>query len=282
MVGRIVYRTVDHRRFTFQQLKSFILIISTYPFMKKLSLLFLTFVAIAFAGCSSDDDDKVTLISNFEGKLSATNSEFKAVESVAELNKTYSTTFQDNDKAITFDHSYSDWGYGYSFSQFTYTNKSDNAAANSITAVTKKGKVGTTYLSAYAPVDDYTPAATFSIAQPEFYKMKGVWVTNSTYAYNGMTVGDGYAQPFKKGSWYKLTATGMTSGGSTVGTAEIYLANYSSDNDKPVGDWIWFDLSTLSDATKFKFTLTSTDNDPVWGMRTAAYFCMDAITLEEK
>lgn len=255
--------------------------------MKKLSILFLLLTAFIFVGCSDDDDDKgngiekETVITSFEGKLTGANSEFIAKENFPE-NESFSTTFQDNNKTITFPHSYANWGYGYTFSQFTYTNRTDNSAANSTAAITKKGKVGTTYLSVYAPVDEYTPPAEFTINNPQLYKIKGAWVTNSTYAYNGMTVGDGYAEPFKKGSWYKLKATGYTANGTEINSIEIELANYKSDDDKPVNEWIWFDMTELDNAVKIKFTLTSTDNDPQWGMRTAAYFCMDGITLEEK
>jgi len=251
--------------------------------MKKLSLLYLLLTVFIFAACS--DDDKATLVTSFEGKLTEANSEFIAKENVA-VNESGSTTFQDNSNAITFEHSYSNWGSGYSFSQFTYTNKTDNSAANSITAITKKGKVGTTYLSVYAAVDAYTPPAQFTIKNPEVYKIKGAWVTNSTYAYNGIATDKiSGPTPFKKGDWFKLTATGYSSNNAETGTAEIYLANYSTDNDKPVSEWIWFDMTELGNAVKIKFSLSSTDNSEWNGeefMNTPSYFCMDGVTLEEK
>lgn len=229
-------------------------------------------------GCS--DDDKATLVTSFEGKLTKANSEFIAKEDLA-LNESGSTTFQDNNSAITFPHGYANWGtgYEYSFSQFTYTNKTDNSASNSIAAITKKGKAGSTYLT--VNTDMYALPAQFTINAPQVYRIKGAWVTNSTWAYNSMTVGDNFAKPFKKGSWFKLTATGYTANDVETGSTEIYLANYQSDEDKPITDWIWFDMSELNDAIKVTFSLSSTDNND-YGMLTAAYFCMDGITLEEK
>lgn len=243
--------------------------------MKKLSLLYLLLTVFIFAACS--DDDKATLVTSFEGKLTEANSEFIAKKDLA-LYESGTTTFQDNNNAITFPHSYGNFGegYEYSFSDFTYTNKTDNSAANSITAITKKGKLGTTYLCVYA-----LEPTKFTINNPGIYKIKGAWVTNSTYAYNAMTVGDGYAEAFKKDSWFKLTATAYGPSSIKIQTAEIYLANYKSDNDKPVNEWIWFDMSELEDAIAIEFSLSSTDNGQ-WGMNTPAYFCIDGITLEEK
>lgn len=239
--------------------------------MKKLSILFLL-AAFVFTGCS--DDDKATVVLSFEGKLTEANSEFI---SESANNK---DTFQDNGKLLTFNHEYNYYGDSYYFSAFTYMNRTENSVDMSTTAITKKGKVGTTYLCAFA--SDWTPAA-FTINTPQVYSIKGAWVTNSTYTYHAMATDKiSGTTPFKKGDWLKLTATGYGNNNAQVGVAEIYLANYSSDSSKPVGEWIWFDMTELGDAVKVVFSLSSTDNDPEWGMRTPSYFCMDGVTLEEK
>jgi len=244
--------------------------------MKNLSIFFVLLTAFIFAACS--DDDKATLVTSFEGKLTEENSEFIS-ESKTVDGSYYIDSFKDSSNQLSFTHYYNDWGYGYTFAGFTYTNYTDNSSSKSIAAITKKGKIGDVYLSACT--NDYTPAE-FTINNPEVYKIKGAWVTNCTWAYNSMTVGDGYADPFVKGSYFILKATGYGPNNTQTGTTEIYLANYSSDNDKPVSDWIWFDMTELSNAVKVKFSLSSTNNDPEWGMKTASYFCMDGITLEEK
>ena len=63
--------------------------------------------------------------------------------------------------------------------------------------------------------------------------------------------------------------------------AEILLANYKTDNDLPVKEWIWFDLTPLQNAVKVKFIPDSSDKNE-YGIKTAAYFCLDGITLIEK
>lgn len=244
--------------------------------MKNLSLLLLALTAFVFVGCS--DDDKATLVTSFENKLTKTDSEFVSESKTAFNDFYFIDTFKDNSNQLTLKH-YFGFFPDYTFAGFTYTNYTNNTSSNSIAAITKKGKVGSTYLSACT--NSFTPAE-FAINTPEVYKIKGAWVTNSTYAYNAMTTDQiSDTTPFKKGDSFKLTATGYSNTDVETGSVEIYLANYTNDTDKPVNEWIWFDMTELGDAVKVKFSLSSTDNGQ-WGMNTPAYFCMDGITLEEK
>lgn len=79
----------------------------------------------------------------------------------------------------------------------------------------------------------------------------------------------------------KLQQTGYDEAGNETGKAEILLANYKTDNDLPVKEWIWFDLTPLQNAVKVKFIPDSSDKNE-YGIKTAAYFCLDGITLIEK
>ncbi len=242
--------------------------------MKKLSLLLLLSVFI-FSACSNDDEID-TLIS-FENRLTEANSQFISTSTHVD-GYYYVDNFQDNNQLVTLNHYYSVSGSNYYFSAFTYMNKSDNQTSNSPAPISGKAKTGTTYIAAYS--NDYTPAL-ITINNPDKYAIKGVWITNSTYAYNGMIKGDAYAIPFKKGGWYKVTATGYDKQNKSIGSAEIYLANYTNDNDKPISDWIWFNLSGLANATSIKFIPSSSDTGEN-GMRTSQNFCLDGITLTEK
>ena len=234
--------------------------------MKKLSLFFITCLS-AFIFCSCDKDDENTTVVpvsiSLENKLTEDNTEFISEKEITPGTSTLDT-FQDSNALLTFDHYFADWGSGYSFSAFTYMNKTDNSASNSPVPYCKKAKTGKVYLAVNP--SDYSPAI-MTINNPSIYTINGAWVTNSTYAYNSMTIGDSYATAFKKDSYFKLTATGFD-------------ANYKSNNDKPVTEWIWFDMSPLMAAVKIQFSLTSSDTGK-YGMNTAAYFCMDDIVLNK-
>ena len=110
----------------------------------------------------------------------------------------------------------------------------------------------------------------------------GFYITNSSYAYNSMC-GDGTAKKFEKGDWFKLTITGYDADDEVTGTKEFYLADLR-DSSKAyiINDWRYVDLSGLGKVAKIGFELSSTDNDPTWGMNTPAYFCFDNFGAEGK
>ena len=102
--------------------------------------------------------------------------------------------------------------------------------------------------------------------------VSGFYVTNTAYAINSMTNGDGFAKKFEQGDWFKLTATG-----DNGNTAEFYLADLRSDTpaDHYILDtWQWFDLSVLGQVKSISFALTSSDVG-AYGMNTPSYFCLD-------
>ncbi|WP_334312610.1 DUF4465 domain-containing protein [Bacteroides thetaiotaomicron] len=176
---------------------------------------------------------------------------------------------------VTFDHYYSDWGQGYSFAGFTYTNKTShfqNCQPNCGNI-----KTGEVYLGVYS---DENTTASMTIIDSQ-YSIKGLWITTSKNAYIGMTEGDSYARPFKKGDWYEVTATGYDNKGKKIAETKIKLADYKTDTDKPVNTWIWFDLTPLKDASKITLIPSSSDSGE-FGMNTGKYFCIDDLTLIEK
>ena len=114
------------------------------------------------------------------------------------------------------------------------------------------------------------------------HTVTGCYVTNNLWAYQNMHDGDATATAFggptgNDPDWVKLTATGKNASGHTVGTAEIYLADYrfsNNEEDYILNTWEWFDLSTLGAVHTISFSLSSSKNDS-YGMITPAYFCID-------
>ncbi|WP_321436762.1 DUF4465 domain-containing protein [uncultured Bacteroides sp.] len=250
--------------------------------MKKIySLLLLTVVILC--SCDNNDDnspiiDSTTVVLNLQGKLDKPESEFTGVfknEPVGTYS--YKNTFVDQTGYFVFDnYTASSLSFG---GGFTYTNKTDTTTLNytNNSAIIGTGKNSATYMtvnpSAYATDN-------FHFAGNASHIIKGMYVTNSTYAYLAMKNGFNGAKKFVAGNWFKLTATGLDEKGNTTGTAEIYLADYRDGKNIMLNKWTWFDLSALGKVAEVKFSMSSTDNDPVWGMNTPAYFCMDGITIE--
>ncbi|MCC8186356.1 MAG: DUF4465 domain-containing protein [Bacteroides sp.] len=264
--------------------------------MKKLILPFflLTFL-FSVTSCDKDDqlpdpdeEEKVEVIVSFEELLTEKESSFttdKGEEIKEEDYSYYKTTFQDSDEFLTLDYYYY-YSPGVA-SGFTYTNQTDltTPGYNNLSAITGKGKFEATYLTSFI---DITKPAAIRINNPETYEIKGLWVTNSVYAYlaiKDMNVGWGEVKEFGDGDWFKLTIHGYNSANSKIGSVEVYLADYREGKRILLKDWEWVDLTSIKSANYLMFELASTDNtefnDEVW-MNTPAQFCIDGITLIEK
>ncbi|MCD8032206.1 MAG: DUF4465 domain-containing protein [Bacteroides sp.] len=233
-----------------------------------------------------ENEEKEVLVISFESLLTEDESEFMPTDGVrVGENDPYSyyiTAFTDPQGILTFDHYYQDWGFG---GGFTYVNTTDTETPgyNNLSAITAQGKNGKVYLT--ANTSSYTPAIV-TMNHTDKYACKGVWITNTTYAYLAIKEGkDGsnpsIAKQFTNGDWFLLTAIGYTSEGEEIGSEEIYLADYRKGKTEILSEWTWFEFSEISTADYIKFELSSSDVGD-WGMNTPAYFCMDGITLIEK
>lgn len=256
--------------------------------MKKLSLLLLVSV-LAFWGCSNDDGNgeefKNKVVVSFEKQLTTENSEYSTDKGiVADPTDPYSYfkyQFKDPTNVVELSHYYSKYGFG---GGFTYTNKTDISTPGytNLSAITAKGNFGKVYLT--SKTDSKTPARITNL-HTDKYAFKGVWITNTTYAYLAIKDGnDGYLNEtkFEANDWFKLTAVGYKADNSKIGSIDFYLADYRNGKSEIINTWKWFDWSSIKDADYIILELSSTDNDPTLGMNTPAYFCMDGITLIEK
>jgi hypothetical protein len=103
-------------------------------------------------------------------------------------------------------------------------------------------------------------------------------LTNTAYAYNTIKNGDSFTEPFAEGSWFLLTIEAKDALNQSLGTVELYLADYRSANEADwfvLNTWETVDLSSFgSNVATLNFDLTSSDTG-INGMNTPAYFAMD-------
>lgn len=242
--------------------------------MKKLSLLLLL---STFIFCACSDDDEVNVVAGFESQLSKTESEYTSTTGTKYDDTYFHSTFKDEQALLEFDHYYSSWGFG---GGFIYTNKTDTKTPGytNNSAITGTGKYGKVYLTSY--VNSFAPSKIVNL-NPDLYKFKGMWVTNSTYAYLSIKDGDSMAKKFVAGDWFKLTITGYTSSKAEIGNIDFYLADFRDGKSININTWQWVDLSSLNNASYIEFSMSSTKNN-TWGMLTPSYFCLDGIKLAQK
>lgn len=127
-----------------------------------------------------------------------------------------------------------------------------------------------------------------SIYLPENTQVQSAMVTNTTWAALAMEEGYGAADKFggtsgNEQDYFKLTVFGIGAGNGVLSSSvEFVLADYRFDDsadDYIINRWSTLDLTGLAAAHSLHFSLTSSDNHPMYGMNTPAYFAIDNLTL---
>jgi len=199
-----------------------------------------------------------------------------------------------NDALVHFPYYY-DTSYGGFWSKgFAYTNKTDLSGPGYMkpyVAATGGGHNGSANYATYLQGGS---GAKITFTGAQYYKPKGFYVTNTNYVAHAIKNGYFTARKFgdttgtnsglPQGSvpdWFKLTVSGYRNG-AAVDTVEFYLADYRFANDNQdyvITNWTWIDLQKLGIVDSVGFALTSSDNDPLYGMNTPAYFSMDDFSV---
>ena len=230
-------------------------------------------------------------VATFEDLTLAPNSYWDGSKTKKTSTLNADTTFLSGD-AIFFNR------FNYSFPTFPYWQKGW-AYSNQKDMVTP-GKMFNSFTGSGYNSDNYAIGKDSAVIvlgpNAKGSKVKGMFVTNGTYAGLSMLKGDGIAKKFgdttgtnsglPQGSfpdWFKLTVRGYLNGVATNNAVDFFLADYRpTDNSKDyiVNTWEWIDLLALGNVDSVLFSLSSTDNDPVYGMNTPAFYCIDNFTIE--
>ena len=179
-----------------------------------------------------------------------------------------------------------------SWDGFAVSNHGDTESpgwANDLSAIPGGGVYGSAafavgYQSGFAPA----PPTLEILDAGDGVVLRGVFVTNTTYAFLSMRDGDDYAKQFggetgEDEDWFLLTIHGLDANDGETGTVDVYLADFRAAD--PAGDfildqWTWVDLTALGSVTGLSFTLSSSDMGD-WGMNTPAYFALDDLNRFE-
>lgn len=165
--------------------------------------------------------------------------------------------------------------FDFSSDSYAFTNNTEG----NYSAVTKKGVNNDTYVVVGA--SGYTEVAIRfknknNTNENGTYSVKGLYITNSLFAYGSMKDGDGYygeLEKFGPEDSLKLTIYNL----DKTKKVDAYLA----EGTNILTSWEWVDLTPLGETNGLKFELTTTKQNE-YGPLTPSYFCLDGITLIEK
>lgn len=266
--------------------------------MKKLSLLLLLSVVV-FCSCGDDDETK-TYVLNLPSYSTHTfdMGNLENPDDSWSINNQWGTTdhykynlLTDQSGIFEFDCVVSTYGF-YSDS-FAFTNCQENNCSDfnqfDYRAITKKGVTNNTYVVVGSAGYKIGENADKEVAirfrdhdnpkELEDYQVKGLYVTNSVFAYKSMTEGtplyqeQGKDDKFGKDDYLKLTIYNLDK--------TQYVECYLGKSTNIINQWQWVDLTALGKTQGLKFKLETTKMDE-WGPMTPTYFCLDGITLIEK
>lgn len=210
-------------------------------------------------------------------------------------NSFYQNTTTNNWKGLsntaTFEYK---WNVGFSYweSGFAYTNVKDS------TNGTYTNLYGCIAYNAYNG-NNYVTAQNNAVISfsNNTTSLSGFFVTNTTYAYKAIKNGNSFSRKFGDTTgtytgtayaqggypdWFKLVVHGYQNGMMKQDSVEFYLADYrpnGSINDYAVKNWQYVNCTGLGVVDSVKIVLLSSDNDPVFGMNTPAFFSMDNISI---
>lgn len=182
----------------------------------------------------------------------------------------------------SFNPSYESW-YGCAYSNKTSTSFStyDKDQWNSCVGHGAEGSA--TYGVLYG---NSIPNFSTKVIQTENNEeriIKGMYVTNSAWVIECVENGNGMAKKFEKGSYFKVIFTGTKSDGSSTSPIELFLADYTSDNEADwscLKDWKWVDLSSLGNIVSLSISFDGTDKTYGY-LNTSTYVCVDNIVSEK-
>ena len=146
------------------------------------------------------------------------------------------------------------------------------------------GAVGSTnYGVLYGNSLPNTPMEVIKVADaPDGRVVKGMNITNSAWVVECVKNGNGAANKFKQGSWFKVIFTGTKADKSTA-SVEYYLADYRSENESEwtcLTDWAWIDLSSLGKVVSLSISFDGTDKSYGY-LNTSTYVCIDNVGCEK-
>lgn len=107
-------------------------------------------------------------------------------------------------------------------------------------------------------------------------KVRGLWVTPTSYFLHSTTVGDGFNAAATAATYVDVTFEGFDASGNSTGVATQRL----QDGTTPLSTWTYVDLSALGKVASLKVNfVASADQYGSYGLNTPAYVAIDDIEV---
>ncbi|MFA5256984.1 MAG: DUF4465 domain-containing protein [Opitutales bacterium] len=175
---------------------------------------------------------------------------------------------------INYDSSYGSW-YGIAYSNLGFLKPAYSDYGDQYGIAAAAAASGSNYGVIYDPTASFfgtAPRVEFGAGMDTPISID---VTNNSYGWATMTYGGFMVDPFGTGDWFKLTITGLDATDASIGSVDVFLADFTNDNSYILDTWTTVDLTSLgSGVSSLTFTFTSSDTG-AYGMNNPAYAAID-------
>ena len=235
--------------------------------MKKLNfylVISLVGLAVFLSSCEKEDTSKDIIITFENVKLNA---------------EGFQNNFPDGLilEDVNFYNDFEDFGVFAYWEGFAVSNNTDRETAgydNQYSVYASSGAGGSkNFALVYSGFNEVSYC---KFLENQEFNIKSLMINNSTYAALEIKNG-GFGKKFEAGDWFKIIITGFDARGNETGKVEFYLADFRNGKSYICQEWTKVDLTNLGKVNKLEFTFASTDNDPVLGINTPEYACIDNI-----
>ncbi|NLV38188.1 MAG: DUF4465 domain-containing protein [Bacteroidales bacterium] len=162
--------------------------------------------------------------------------------------------------------------YGFSLSAMcdTVTEGFGNQYSCSAGKAAGGKQFGLFYYSAY----DSDSSCFVQFEEEKEYVIKGMQITNSTYAYLSMKNGDDFAKKFEADDYLRIIFKSYDAEGKYLAQKTFYLADFRENKKNLLNSWEFVDLRELGKLNKLSIFFESSDTG-MYGINTPTYVCVD-------
>lgn len=231
--------------------------------MKKHVLLIATGLLILFLTVSCDNGTVVDFV--FPVGFETVN--------VGDLGYTNESSFAE--ESLVFENQYNaEWNAWKGFACSSLVDTVTSGYTNDLSVSAGKAYLGTKFGVVY---EDSAVCKFMNNAE---YKIKGLYMTNTTYAYLDMKNGSTFSKQFGAGDWFKVIVKGFSASNVLIGTREVYLADFRDGKTILLNKWGYVSLEETIPAKvqRLEFYFDSSDKGD-FGVNTPKYVCIDNVLV---
>lgn len=175
------------------------------------------------------------------------------------------------------DYGYAYWNGGVALSNYHCAIKDGSSTTQLSLPTDTRAHSGNNFIVTYGYNDGgWDSCPVFDFKDGKARKIKGLWITNTSYFLHSETMSDAYNQAATATTFIDVTFEGYDAAGASTGKVKYRI----QDGTQSLTDWAYVDLSTLGEINSMKVNYEfSDDQKNSYGFSAPAYIAIDDIEI---